>query len=141
MAGTKTAKEMVEQWDRGESVWTIEMGGMGPGYEQAIQVLVIELLRDHLDEVFDDATDPAAYDRWGDETVHRVNEWPGCGFSGAQVGAAKFVAYGFLRDGPESAMAKFQTEQSKRAPGEDRLILVSKTWPHQPEPSEGVTSQ
>ena len=40
-----TAAELVAAWDRGDLVPTIEMGGLGPGYEQAIQVLMIELLR------------------------------------------------------------------------------------------------
>ena len=42
----ETAAEMVETWDTGELVWSISMGGLGPGYEQAIQVLAIELMRD-----------------------------------------------------------------------------------------------
>ena len=44
-----TAREQVERWDAGQSIWTLEMGGMGPGYEQAIQVLAIEITRDNLD--------------------------------------------------------------------------------------------
>ncbi len=31
----ENAKEAVEIWDKGGTLWSIEMGGLGPGYEQA----------------------------------------------------------------------------------------------------------
>jgi hypothetical protein len=37
--------EVVAAWDAGRVIWTVEMGGLGPGYEQTIQTLVVELLR------------------------------------------------------------------------------------------------
>ncbi len=36
----ETAKDALAAWDRGEIVHSVEMGGIGPGYEQAIQILV-----------------------------------------------------------------------------------------------------
>ena len=42
----KTLRELLSQWDRGEAVWSVSMGGLGPGYDQAIQILVMEILRD-----------------------------------------------------------------------------------------------
>lgn len=50
MATTETtslaeAKEWLRQWDNGELVWTIEMGGLGPSYEQCIQMTTAEMLR------------------------------------------------------------------------------------------------
>ncbi len=120
-----TAAEALRQWDAGESVWSIEMGGLGPGYEQAIQVLAFEIIRDELGK---ELPEPGHADRWGDVTVHRVNDWPGCGFSGAQVGAAKFIAYRFLRDGPKAALEAYK----KQEPDGERMIQVSRTWPHAP---------
>ena len=29
------AAEQLRRWDAGDSIWTVEMGGLGPGYEQA----------------------------------------------------------------------------------------------------------
>jgi hypothetical protein len=29
-------RELLEKLDKGEPIWTLEMGGMGPGYEQCI---------------------------------------------------------------------------------------------------------
>lgn len=32
----KDAQEWLSRWDEGRSVWSISMGGFGPGYEQAL---------------------------------------------------------------------------------------------------------
>jgi hypothetical protein len=125
MSEFTTAAEALAAWDRGEIVSSVEMGGIGPGYEQAIQVLTFELVRDYLGKPL--PTDDAGWDTWGDDTVHRVNEWPGCGFSGAQVGAAKHLALRFLCDGHAATL------DTMRAHDKDRLTLVTKTWPHEPE--------
>src|SRR6266403_1363829 len=47
------AAEWLRRWDEGRSVWSIEMGGMGPGYEQAIQVVAAEVVRHLLDKKYD----------------------------------------------------------------------------------------
>ena len=114
--GPQTAQELIEHWDNGYTVWTIEMGGMGPGYEQAIQLLFIELVRDHIGKPL--PTDDL-YDTWGNDTVRRIDQSCG-GFSGAQVGAAKQIAYRMLRDGPQ---------QFKESIPKDRCIQVSKFFP------------
>lgn len=44
------AREQLRQWDGGGAIWSIEIGGLGPGYEQAIQVLAIEIVRDEIDK-------------------------------------------------------------------------------------------
>lgn len=36
----ETCEEALARWDAGETVFTAEMGGLGPGYEQAIQETV-----------------------------------------------------------------------------------------------------
>jgi hypothetical protein len=119
----ETCAEMLRAWDAGEIVWTVEMGGMGPGYEQAIQVLMIELVRDHINAPLPEVGSDEAR-RWGDETVSRLDETCG-GFSGAQVDAAKQLAYRFLRDGPAAAIQSVDS---------DRRTMISKHWPHAPEP-------
>lgn len=47
----ETAHEWLEVWDSGEPVASVEMGGLGEHYEQAIQVTAAEALREllHLD--------------------------------------------------------------------------------------------
>ena len=121
-----TAREYVQRWDRGESNFTLEMGGLGPGYEQAIQMLVVELCRDNLDRPLPamDGDDDAWYD-WGAATVTRIDASVG-GFSGAQVGAAKSLAVRYLSDGPRAFFALAKAELGEEA--SRRMIQVSNRW-------------
>ncbi len=121
------AAEQLRRWDAGESIWSVEMGGLGPGYEQAIQTLAIEIVRDNLGKPL---PTQETWNNWGDSTITRIDyqlpdgKWSCGGFSGAQVGAAKGIALRWLRDGPQQA--------HDSAPA-DRRIQVSKFWPHAPE--------
>lgn len=113
--------DVLAAWDRGETIWSVEMGGLGPGYEQAIQVLIVELLRDCYGKPLPEPGTPAS-DSWGDDTVKRIDSQ--ClGFSGAQVGVAKSVAYKMLLNGYH------ETLESMREHDADRLIQVSNVWP------------
>lgn len=118
----QTAKDALARWDDGKTVFTIEMGGIGPGYEQAIQCLVFEIIRGNLDTKLPPESDKTAlksfWDTFGDADIHRVNDQ--YGYSGAQVGAAKQIAYRALRDGWEKML--------ESAP-DDRKIQVSKHFP------------
>jgi len=124
----ETAAEQLSRWDAGHAVWSIEMGGLGPGYEQAIQVLAIEIIRDEI-------SNPLPVDEfgnWGDATVSRIDtkdesgKFRCGGFSGAQVGAAKQIAYRFIKDGPAKSLASLTGEN------ESRKIQVSNFWPRVP---------
>jgi hypothetical protein len=110
----KDAREQLRRWDAGEGIWSIEMGGLGPGYEQCIQLLAIEITRDQIDKPLPTGT----FDTWGDEAVHRLAH---NGFSGAQVGAAKNLAYRWIKEGPAKCL--------ESCPDKDRHIQVSKDWP------------
>lgn len=121
-----TAAEQLADWDAGNIIWSIEMGGLGPGYEQAIQVLAVEILRDNIGK-------PLPVDKfndWGDSTVSRIDyqkpdgTWAMGGYSGAQVGAAKHLAYRWLRDGPKACLASCSDTS--------RHIQVSKNFPVAP---------
>ena len=118
----KTAKEQVAAWDAGESIWSIEMGGLGPGYEQAIQILAVEIVRDEIDNPLPEYV----WNGWGDSTVTRIDANRECGgFSGAQVGAAKHLAYHWIKTGPAALF--------KSCKDTDRHIQVSRFWPKAPE--------
>ena len=121
------AREQLRRWDAGESIWSISMGGFGPGYEQAIQILAIEIVRDNLDKAMPAAGDVKAWHDWGMSTAERIDQkdengrYACGGFSGAQVGAARNLAAAWLRRGPAAVHAEAT---------EDRRILVSNFWPH-----------
>jgi hypothetical protein len=120
------ATEALAKWDAGEAVWSIEMGGLGPSYEQAIQILIFELVRDA--GPFEGEQIPYG---WGERAITRANEGVG-GFSGAQVGAAKGVAARFLTRGYDETLASVP---------DDRRILVSKRWAQSPTPAEPVETK
>lgn len=122
----KTAQEWLERWDNGKTVWSIEMGGLGPGYEQAIQITVAEVLRILLKNGFD-------FTKWEEsknwkadlEIIEKegfensvINE---LGLSGAQWGAAVQVASYLYKHNPVIMM---NDEKVK-----DRHIQISKNFP------------
>jgi hypothetical protein len=118
-----SANEQLTSWDAGETIWSLEMGGLGPGYEQAIQVLAIEIVRDEIGKPLPDKPPKD----WGDFTVSRIDRLENgrysCGgFSGAQVGAAKSLAYNWLKRGPKRTLELCNDKH--------RHIQVSNFWPH-----------
>lgn len=123
MTNIEECKAQLAKWDAGDLVWTVEMGGMGPGYEQAIQITAFEILR-HLVSAAPD------HSNWDDEA-----EWAkardvidkavgpvvnGIGLSGAQWGAAMGLATRFYMKGPKAA---------RKEVDDDRSIMVSKNFP------------
>lgn len=119
------AKEWLRRWDEDGHVWSIEMGGLGPGYEQAIQVTAVEIVRDML------ASDPKV-DEWDDAdkwraTVDGISDrvmpkLSDLGLSGAQWGAAVSLAAHIYRRGPATAFADEDVA--------DRRIQVRRDFPN-----------
>lgn len=120
------AADWLARWDAGRSVWSIEMGGIGPGYEQCIHITAAENLRWLLANKPDHA-------KWDDKDTWRVDrermEKAGfanpviekLGLSGAQWGAAVSLATKLYMDGPR----KIMNEPSIK----DRHIQVQRTFP------------
>lgn len=120
-----TAADWLERWKSGKTVWSVEMGGFGPGYEQCIQITAAKIL-EHLLETKPDmerAVNDDAY--WKDvskgivEAIKPVDEK--LGLIGAQFGAAQNLAMTLYRRGPIEALSDPKVK--------DRLIQVSKTFP------------
>lgn len=122
----KDATELLQRWDAGTPVFTIEMGGLGPGYEQVIQIVAFEMLR----YLLASKPDP---DLWQDSDIWAtardeidVAVMPSVdylGLSGAQHGAAMSLATSFYMNGPKMTL--------KQVPA-DRQIQVSRTFPDAP---------
>lgn len=122
----KTPRDLIERWDRGETIWSVEMGGLGPGYEQALQMAMVEFLR-HM--VYEGRYDPVPWtkkERWTED----LKSIEAAGFkneritrlrlSGAQWGSAISLAARFFRDFPVKVM--------QSAP-QDRKIQVCRDFP------------
>ena len=125
-----TTAEALAAWDAGGSIWSVEMGGLGPGYEQCIQVLAVECVRALTALGVLDLLNAAAIDnegRWPDHCVrdvldpvsHKLDKT--YRFSGAQVGAAMNLACIVARKGYGDAMSDPEIK--------DRLIQVRKDFP------------
>lgn len=119
----KDAADVLARWDAGRSVWSVEMGGLGPGYEQALQITAFEILRHLLAAKYDAATWTASEVWKADMEKIEKAVFPvvdGLGLSGAQWGGALQIAARLYRDGPITFI--------KSVP-EDRKIQVAKDWP------------
>lgn len=127
MSEKRSALEAVAVFDRGEILSTVEMGGLGPGYEQCIQIGAIELIRKMAEKTLPDVEGEEteatrkAWDGWADPELHEVDREQHLQLSGAQAGAIKSLAYRALRDGwdamVESAPADRRIQFSKHFPG------------------------
>lgn len=121
----ESAADALAAWDRGEVLWSVEMGGLGPAYEQCIQILVFEMIRGALKR-----GRPASITDFGlvaasvasnlDSVYH---------FSGAQVAVARSLAWNFCNRGYRASMADPAVL--------DRMIQVTRKMPEAP-PLEGV---
>lgn len=120
----KSSQDWLNRWDSGDSVWSIEMGGLGPGYEQCIHITAAEILRVMLDKQYDTSTWDKYWKEISNEienTVLKVPRVEKLGLSGAQWGAAMNLATMLYMHGPIKALTD---ERIK-----DRLIQVSKFFP------------
>ncbi len=118
----ETVDEALAAWDRGDEVQTIEMGGLGDGYEMAIQCVAFEMLRELRDnpnlrarcinppdgskfdgDFTDDLGKVAARLDAKDSVTGKYSLG---GLSGAQVGAATSMAVNLTRNGYQNARDK-----------------------------------
>lgn len=120
-----SVREMIATWDDGGIIWSIDMGGLGPGYEQVIQIGIIELCRrmvnveipeweegavgEQINKLFDDALHVACKEVAGLK-----------GITGAQAGAMKQVAYNAITEGWPKMVESIP---------KGRKIQVSNNWP------------
>jgi hypothetical protein len=118
----KDIHEWLKRWDEGHSVWSIEMGGLGPGYEQAIQITTVEVVKHLLEKQYD-------LDKWKEEEQSdKIWKWSmtnpvikDMGLSGAQWDAAVNLACMLYAKGPVTVMLDERVK--------DRHIQVCKTFP------------
>lgn len=124
-----TAEEWLRRWDAGDPVWTIEMGGLGPGYEQVIHIACAEVIREMLGKPLPEPGDKPGWKLWRDQAdvgLHRADKMPNMGMSGAQAGAAANIAFNLMRDGPAEMFRKLKQNHPDRAKD---MIQVCKVWP------------
>jgi hypothetical protein len=123
-----TNEDALAAWDKNEPIWSCDMGGMGPGYEQAIQLMGFEMLRAIVanpppvafealrlnKEEFKAYSDKIEKLPAVKEVISKVQP------SGAQFGAAMNIAFVFAINGYAKGMEMVP---------EDRRIQVQKEMP------------
>lgn len=120
------AAEWLKRWDDGRTVFTIEMGGMGPGYEQCIHITCAEMVRHMLSKQYD-AADWSNVESWKrdrdelERVMFDTQAVTKLGLSGAQHDAALQLATRLYRDGPRAVMTHPDVL--------DRHIQVSRNFP------------
>jgi len=85
----RSIKELVFDYDSGKEVETVLMGGISNSYESSIQELAFSIMR-KLQNIKPDKINVNDLNKIADVEVKRLNNQ--CGFSGAQVCAAKNLA-------------------------------------------------
>jgi hypothetical protein len=124
-----SAEEWLRRWDEGQDIWSIEMSGLGPGHEQAIQVATAELVRIILNNGYEckkwaNPDDPTDWNRDRKLIYEQAMKTPtieSLGLVGAQYGAALFLAAKLCIDGPAKILTYPETK--------NRIIQVSKNFP------------
>lgn len=130
-----STQELLDRWDRGEGVWTLQMGGISPGYEQSLQIAAFEMIRFLLTQSIDwkaldedKAKVRDLYDRTS-EAIAPISDR--LGLSGSQHGAAFNMATVFVRHGPVKAMemapADRRQQQCRRFPTLDEVFTERET--------------
>lgn len=117
------AADWLRRWDAGDGVWSIEMGGLGPGYEQCIHITAAEVLRwllRHTPDFNDEDAWPATREAISRD-VTGLPAVDALGLSGAQWGAALNLACQLYRRGPREVMTDERVK--------DRHIQVSRNFP------------
>ena len=107
-------KAMLATWDSGSSIWSIEMGGLGPNYELGIQRTMVEIVRKYLTKPL---PTKEQFENWADSVFSQKEHNT---HSGASAGSAKWLAYKFLEYGHENFI------DVCRKHDESRMIQVSK---------------
>lgn len=115
----RSASEALADYDKGAILWTVEMGGIGPGYEQCIQVGAMELIRVMAGKPLP-ANDSEDTKEWGYPELSSIDQYLNLGLSGAQSGAIRSLAFRAIRDGWDAMV---------RSAPKNRRIQFSKAWP------------
>jgi hypothetical protein len=115
------AADWLSRWDAGKLVWSVEMGGLGPGYEQALQITATRIVRWLVEHTPDETA--FTEENWK-VTRTRIEDGVSVedlGLSGAQWGAAMNIALSLYRRGPSACLTDPQIE--------DRKIQISRHFP------------
>jgi hypothetical protein len=119
---------MLAAWDDGKMIWSLAMGGLGPGYEQAIQTMAVEFTRAALAEQFkllgdgSEEQQEADYERLRELCSKTLGKFDAAigGATGAMFSAAVWLTWRWIAAGPRALV---DTAYERGDP--DRVIQVN----------------
>lgn len=114
----KTWQDALAGWDSKEPVFTIELGGLGPSYEQCMHITIFEVLRmiGDMDISLHRDTQCDVIDK----AIRSVNREEDLGLSGAQAAMIRRFVYTVMNHGWHDTIVKYDS---------DRHIQVCRKWP------------
>lgn len=115
-------KEFIKKFDDGEGVPSIVMGGLGRGYEFAIQKGAIEVLRSAVDKQYnleDDDEKQTKFKEICNDKIKEIDDELG-GLSGAMFGALQWLSFQWATKGIDWIIEKIKEDGDS----ESRLIEV-----------------
>ena len=125
----RDVKDWLARWDTGRTVWSLEMGGFGPTYEQCLQMAVVEIVR-YFVRVEPDAStwsEPGAFPLVSAVLEREVLTSPAVAalqLSGMQWGAAVNLGARLYRVGPIAVLTDPKVK--------DRQIQITRWFPAAP---------
>lgn len=114
----RTVAEVIQCWDEGGSFRTVNVGGLGPSYDQAIQILVVEILRATLGQ----AHDTDSFSDVAQKVCADIDDSVG-GLTGAQFMSGRSLAWRAYAVGWAEMLAEIPN---------DRFCMVSRDFPQAP---------
>jgi hypothetical protein len=111
-------KNALAQWDASEILWSIEMGGLGPSYEQCIQASAWEIIRDNINKTLKKSD----WKKFGEKTLNRIDKK--FGHSGGTWGSAKWLAWRILDEGYDNFIERARKDKEAKK----RLIQIDNTF-------------
>ena len=111
---SKQLQQWIADLDNGKRVKSVSMGGLGKGYELAIQNLAVEMIRNLADENVPEDKEEFRKIAVGarDKAIKKLGEIHG--FSGAQVGAAGNIGSIFWERSPDSGIKEMEERDPSR---------------------------
>ena len=111
---SKQLTQWISDYDSGKVMESVSMGGLGDGYEIAIQDCAVEIIRglQGIEVPEKDEDFRKQFESVSNEVATRLDKKHG--FSGAQVGAAKNIAAVFWRKTPEVGIQTMKDQDAER---------------------------
>jgi len=119
----RECSEYIARWDLGEPVQSVQMHGSDMLTEQCIQALVVELLRDFVENPFPEGLmeGTATFNMYIDQALRKALTGTSFSLTQEEEDAVKNLAWNYYIEGISKVHSKRELK--------GRLIKISRHWP------------